>query len=513
MQKNIHHIARYFSLPDVDIEKLGNLSLENLRLNSQKVEPNDVFIAIKGANENGSNYISDAIKKGAQLILSESNTINIDSHVVNERTVYEFKIPNLVDKLSQFAETYYDVTSQNIQLVGITGTNGKTTISQLLSQWSDLIGQKSASIGTLGQGLYNHLSTTDNTTPSAIELSQCLASFKQDHANFVAMEVSSHALMQGRVSALHFDAAIFTNLSRDHLDYHGTIDEYEKAKWRLFSSDKNEQGVQSSTNKIINIDDVVGLKWANQLKNEDRLCIVSSNPNIDKQIFAEFTHYVSATNISFNQQGTMIEFDSNFGRGHIKSQLLGSFNVSNVLLSLATLLMLDYPLERLLRVSEKLSPVLGRMELFKSKHMATTIVDYAHTPDALNKALNALSEHNQGEIWVVFGCGGDRDKGKRPLMAQESEKKAAHIIITNDNPRTEDPKQIINDIMTGFTHKKPIIIADRAKAIEYAIKNANKDDLILIAGKGHEDYQIIGHDKIDYSDREQVQKWMVSSND
>lgn len=376
-----------------------------------------------------------------------------------------------------------------MRLVGVTGTNGKTTTTQLLAQWSQLLGETSAVMGTVGNGLLGKVIPTENTTGSAVDVQHVLAGLVEQGATFGAMEVSSHGLVQHRVAALKFAASVFTNLSRDHLDYHGDMEHYEAAKWLLYSTHHCGQA-------IVNADDEVGRRWLAKLPDAVAVSMEDHiNPNCHGR-------WLKAIDVDYHDSGATIRFASSWGDGEIESRLMGAFNVSNLLLALATLLALGYPLADLLKTATQLQPVCGRMEVFSAPGKTTVVVDYAHTPDALEKALQAARLHCTGKLWCVFGCGGDRDKGKRPLMGAIAEQFADVVVVTDDNPRTEEPRAIINDILAGMLDAgQAKVMEGRAEAVTSAIMQAKENDVVLVAGKGHEDYQIVGAHRLDYSDR------------
>ncbi|MDG6326487.1 UDP-N-acetylmuramoyl-L-alanyl-D-glutamate--2,6-diaminopimelate ligase [Glaesserella parasuis] len=476
--------------------------LNKMTLDSRQVEKGDLFVALKGHQVDGRQFIEKAIEQGASLVLAEADddvqAVRFAEKFANS-TACVLEVPNLPKQLSAIAGAFYGNPSEKLTLVGITGTNGKTTTAQLFAQWRNLLGGKSAVMGTIGNGLYGQVQEAVNTTGSAVEIQRNLANFVELGADFCAMEVSSHGLAQYRAEALAFDLAIFTNLSRDHLDYHNTMEEYALAKYRLF-------GELSSKQQVINADDEIGREWLAKLP---EAVAVST----DSQFQPQQTRWVKAKAVQFTLQGATIEFESSWGNGEIKSRLIGAFNVSNLLTAFAGLLALGYDLQKLVETAPLLNGVCGRMECLISEENAEespmVIVDYAHTPDALEKALDAARLHCEGELWCVFGCGGDRDTGKRPLMARIAEQLADRVIVTDDNPRTEDPDVIFNDIMKGFRKPKAVqSMHIRQYAIEQAIAQAEPKDVILIAGKGHEDYQIIGTKKYHFSDQEWARKFL-----
>lgn len=508
---NTKQLIEYFSA-QMPVSERGKVlpfeyeDINQLVLDSRQVKKKTLFVALKGANYDGREFIPKAIESGAVAILAETDDMGKNGIITclfaNNKKIPQITVYKLAEKLSEFAGEFYGEPSKEMLVVGVTGTNGKTTVTQLIAQWADLINEKSAVLGTIGNGELGKLTPAINTTPSAVDTQGYLANFLSKKVKLVAMEVSSHGLALGRVKGVDFAATVFTNLSRDHLDFHRTMTKYEQAKWSLFSPLANKLAVKSSGKKIINYDDKVGKRWID--KSDDAI-IVSTLPKNLKTIRQLGKPYVGVHKIVYHNKGTSIYFDSSFGRGELESRLFGEFNVSNLLLAFCTLLALGFPFYVLVNTAYHLQPVIGRMEIFKEKNKPTVIVDYAHTPDALDKALSAAKEHCTGALWVIFGCGGDRDKGKRPLMAKVAHSYSSHIIITNDNPRTEDAKMIINDIMAGFSETKSIkVIQDRKKAIQWAVNHGDENDIILVAGKGHEEYQIIGQKKYRYSDRKVV---------
>lgn len=465
------------------------ISLREMTLDSRKAAAGDLFIAIKGHQSDGRHYIPQAIAQGVGAVIAEAQGEAEEGETRFVHGVPVIYLNDLNNRLSALAGEFYDQPSAKMKLVGVTGTNGKTTTTQLIAQWAQGLGETSAVMGTVGNGLLGQVSPTENTTGSAVDIQLELTQLLNKKATLTAMEVSSHGLVQGRVAALQFEAAVFTNLSRDHLDYHGDMENYEAAKWLLFSTHQTK-------NQIINADDDVGLKWLQRLP---QACVVT----MENRIPANWQGpWLKATEVEYHDKGATIHFDSSWGKGTFESPLMGAFNVSNLLVAMATLLMMDYPLEQLLASTSSLSPVCGRMEVFSAPNKPTVVVDYAHTPDALEKALAAARLHCKGKLWCVFGCGGDRDKGKRPLMGAAAEEWADKIVITDDNPRSEDPIDIINDIMAGLLDSsRALAIPGRPEAVTNTILQASPDDVIVLAGKGHEDYQIIGNRKLDYSDR------------
>ena len=465
------------------------VALKEMILDSRIAAAGDLFVAIAGHNSDGRDFIPQAIAQGVAAVIAEAEGKSASGTVTILHGVPVIYLENVSVVLSQLAGRFYAEPGAALRLVGVTGTNGKTTTTQLLAQWSQLLGETSAVMGTVGNGLLNHVVPAENTTGSAVQVQQILRDLLKQGATFAAMEVSSHGLVQHRVAALPFAAAAFTNLSRDHLDYHGDMENYEQAKWQLFSTHQSGQ-------KIINADDDVGLRWLAKLP--DAVAVSME----DKIPAGRAGQWLLARSVNYHDRGASINIDSSWGEGLIESPLMGAFNVSNLLVALATLLSLGYPLQELLATASQLQPVCGRMEVFSAPGKPTVVVDYAHTPDALEKALAAARLHCKGQLWCVFGCGGDRDKGKRPLMGSVAEQYADRLVVTDDNPRSEEPRAIVADILAGLLDAgRAQAIHGRTEAVTSAIMQAKPDDVVLIAGKGHEDYQIVGNQRLDYSDR------------
>ncbi|MEH0832065.1 UDP-N-acetylmuramoyl-L-alanyl-D-glutamate--2,6-diaminopimelate ligase [Pectobacterium cacticida] len=464
-------------------------ALREMTLDSRVAAAGDLFVAVVGHETDGRRYIPQAIAQGVAAIVADAEGEAADGTIREIHGVPVVYLDKLNQRLSALAGRFYQQPAEKLQLIGVTGTNGKTTTTQLLAQWSQALGETSAVMGTVGNGLLGQAVPTKNTTGSAIDVQRALSQLVDQGATFAAMEVSSHGLIQHRVAALPFAAAVFTNLSRDHLDYHGNMESYEAAKWALFADHRVGQ-------MIINADDEVGLRWLATLP--DAVAVTMENNLVP----GRRGRWLKATQINYHDNGASIVFDSSWGRGEIESRLMGAFNVSNMLLALATLLSLGYPLDKLVVTAAQLQPVCGRMEVFQAAGKPTVVVDYAHTPDALEKALEAVRLHCQGKLWCVFGCGGDRDTGKRPLMGGIAEQLADRVIVTDDNPRSETPQAIVADILSGLLDAGRVqVIHGRAEAVTSAILQAQENDVVLIAGKGHEDYQLVGHERLDYSDR------------
>ncbi|MFP3019228.1 MAG: UDP-N-acetylmuramoyl-L-alanyl-D-glutamate--2,6-diaminopimelate ligase [Arsenophonus sp.] len=464
--------------------------LQEMKIDSRKIVTGDLFLAVNGHQTDGRKYISQAITQGGvAAIIAEAERETESGTIRYIHDVPVIYINDLNNQLSLLAGEFYQHPASNLRLIGVTGTNGKTTTSQLISQWAKELGEVTAIMGTVGNGILGEVIPSKNTTLSAVDLQNELHLLVDKQVSLVAMEVSSHGLVQGRVAAIPFSAVVFTNLSRDHLDYHGDMKNYAEAKWLLFSTHK-------SNKQIINVDDDTGLQWIKKLP---EACAVSMENRIP-------TNWQGVSmlvkKVDYHDRGATIHFNSTWGKGSLESPLLGDFNVKNVMLAMSTLLMVGFLFDDVVKSSNVLQPVCGRMEVFTSPGRPIVIVDYAHNPDAIKKALIATRFHCRGKLWCVFGCGGDRDKGKRALMGSLAEQYADFVIITDDNPRNEESEIIINDILSGFLNpERATSIIGRIKAITSAIMQTNSDDVVLILGKGHEDFQIIGNHHFDYSDR------------
>jgi UDP-N-acetylmuramoyl-L-alanyl-D-glutamate--2,6-diaminopimelate ligase len=465
----------------------ASLAVSHLRLDSRAVRPRDAFVALQGHVQNGEQFISNAVQQGAICVLVDAtSTVQLDS-------VPLIKVPELKQNIAAIASDFYQQPSEKLSVIGVTGTNGKSTTTTMIANLAQLCGAPSAVIGTLGYGQPERLTPLANTTPSNVALQRILAELASNN-ELVAMEVSSHGLVQGRLNNTDFNVGVFTNLSRDHLDYHGDMTQYAQAKLKLFTEHKPEFSV-------LNADDEVAQQWLQQYE-FDGLVVYGQKPSSHN-----FNHYVWFDEVHFDAKGICAKIISSWGEGELHVPLYGLFNLYNIAAALATLLTQGYAFAHLLEAVGQLQPVAGRMQAFNAPNLPTCIVDYAHTPEALELALQALQQHVPGNVVCVFGCGGDRDKGKRPLMAQAAEQNANKLVITSDNPRSEDPQTIIDDVKAGLSNPEYAVCQiDRADAIRYAIEHAPKNGVVLIAGKGHEDYQIIGDKRLPFCDRQWVEK-------
>lgn len=460
--------------------------IRELTLDSRKVRPGDLFLAVPGLQQDGRTHIADAIARGASAVAYESAGADVPD--ANGAELVPTK--NLAAQLSAIAGRFYGEPSRALRLIGVTGTNGKTSVSQLVAQALDKLGERCGIVGTLGTGFHESLQSGRHTTPDPVAVQATLADLKNAGARALAMEVSSHGLDQGRVAALDFDVAVFTNLSRDHLDYHGSMEAYGAAKARLFTWPELRC-------RVINLDDAFGRELAKQ-PHASRLISYS---------LEDRAAYLYCRETTFDDHGVRAHLVTPQGEGYLSSPLLGRFNLSNLLAVVGALLGLNYGLDEILRVLPSLQGPVGRMQRFGGGKLPLVVVDYAHTPDALEQVLKALRPHAAGRLLCLFGCGGDRDSGKRPLMAEVAERLADAVLVTDDNPRTEDPQRIVADIRTGFAKPEQVeFVHGRGQAIAKAISEAAAADVILLAGKGHEDYQEIAGVRHAFSDLDETSK-------
>jgi UDP-N-acetylmuramoyl-L-alanyl-D-glutamate--2,6-diaminopimelate ligase len=506
------------------------LMVSDVTLDSRAVKPGSLFLACRGMKHHGLDFAESVIAKGARAVLYES-AADADGSAEQAAAmaaarapgVFFGSVPELSQHVGTIADRFFGSPSQSLDIAGITGTNGKTTCAYLLSQALTHSGTPTGYIGTIGYGLPSSLTSTVHTTADAVTVHRQLAELRQLGAECVAMEVSSHALDQGRVNAVRFHTAVFTNLTRDHLDYHGTMEKYGAAKALLFTS----SGLVA---RIINVDDDFGAQLAARPSGARLVVTTRREP-------ATLAEFVRATRVRAESTGLEIEIESSWGVGRVAVPLIGDFNVENVLTVLATLLTWGVPLADAANALARCRPPSGRLELFGGQGVQPlAVVDYAHTPDALSKALRAARMHCRGKLHVVFGAGGDRDPGKRPLMGTIAAELADSIVVTDDNPRTEDPRRIVADICAGLravtkspgsssindsgiqrmgAPAMPVVVRatsvrvehDRRKAIVSTLQSATPDDVVLVAGKGHENYQIYGAEHRPFSDQAVIREY------
>ncbi len=461
-----------------------SVPITGLTEDSGQVEPGMAFFALTGAKKHGLDFALEAQAKGALAIIYEP----AGGHVPEGVTVPAIPIPGLRDKLGDIASRFYGNPSRAMEITGVTGTNGKTSCSFFLAQ----VLEDCAVMGTLGWGPLDRLEPTHHTTPPALALQYRLFALKQQSIKAAVMEVSSHALDQGRINGVKVDRALWTNLSRDHLDYHGTLENYLAAKQKLLFA-------PGLTVAIINADDRAFSAFPRLMPKGVELWGFSLAGKA-----ASFP-VVRAEEVVFAPSGFRFRAVVGAERAWVSVPLFGEFNLANILAVLAVLRSQGVPLAEGARRVRNIQPVPGRMECFKGECMPQVVVDYAHTPAALAAALKSLKRHCRGQRWLVFGCGGERDRGKRPEMGAIAAQLADHVIVTDDNPRGEDGARIIADIVAGMP-SSPLIIRDRAEAITRATAQAGPEDVILVAGKGHEDYQEVNGQRLPFSDRSLVQK-------
>lgn len=448
--------------------------LKAMRLDSRQVQPGDLFMAVPGDLTDGREYLQQAISQGAAAAIVEAS----GWRDYTAMSVPLLAVPDLKSHLADIASYFYKNPSNNLRVIGITGTNGKTSTSNYIAQLFTAVGIECGIMGTLGNGLLGHLIPSPLTTSDCCTLQNQLFEFSQQQAKFVAMEVSSIGLCDGRLLNTHIDTAVFTNLTQDHLDYHHTMDAYFSAKCKLFTE-------YAPKHCVINLDDPYSQRLLAIIPSTSRILTYSLlNPAADLYYADGVVHTL-------------------WGTGELVAKLIGKFNISNVLAALGCCAIQGFSMQTLLKAASNLKSVSGRMQtvLCENMHAPRVIVDYAHTPDALIKALQTLQEYKSQQLICIIGCGGDRDRSKRPLMLRAAIENSDRVIITQDNPRTEDPQQIVNDMLAGQDPAANIIVEmDRTTAIQHAIAAATEQDLILIAGKGHEDYQILGTKKLPFSD-------------
>ena len=455
-----------------------NQTFKSITADSRKVGPGALFLAYPGAISDGRNYIPQAIQAGAEAVIWDDNQFTWHA----DWSVKNLPIKDLKHQVGEIAAEFYHHPSSQFKMIGVTGTNGKTSVSQWISQCLALLGKKTAVLGTIGNGFLGAQTEAVNTTPDAILLQGMLADYAAQKAEAVVMEVSSHGLDQGRVNAVEFDVAVFTNLSRDHLDYHGNMENYAAAKQKLFMWD----GLQTS---IINADDAFGSELIATLKTQHKSCLSYGFEMAD----------ISASDLQLHDSGLSMTVKTPQGIALLSAPVLGRFNAYNVLSVLATLLALKVELSKAVSVIAQIKPVIGRMQQFGGGDLPLVVVDYAHTPDALEKVLMTLREQLQGQLICVFGCGGNRDSGKRPLMGGVASKLADKVMVTSDNPRNEAPEMIIAEVIHGLKAGYEVEV-NRELAINKAVQSARLGDIVLLAGKGHENYQEIAGVKYPFDD-------------
>jgi UDP-N-acetylmuramoyl-L-alanyl-D-glutamate--2,6-diaminopimelate ligase len=484
-------------LTDVD----STMMINAMTLDSRQVEQGGLFFSLAKHVDARMSYLQQSIEFGAAVVMSDAD-IELSSpeiELLEQADVAHYQLADLASHVSSLAARFYHQPSSKMTVIAITGTNGKTSVSHYIAQALSELDYKPAVIGTLGVGQLGKLISTGMTTPDPVSLQATLANFVEQGVTHVVMEASSHALAQDRLSSVDIDIAVFTNLSRDHLEYHHDMVNYGLAKQRLFE-------FTSLQSVIINQADSFGQKL---------LEFVAARP-VTVISYGHELADLNATHVDCDLSGISCEL--NYAEQHttVATQLLGRFNIDNLLASIAALLSIGISFEKACDAVQNLTAVDGRMQSVHKEGKPHVVIDFAHTPDALSKVLSSLRQHVAGNshLWCVFGCGGDRDKGKRPLMGKVAEQQADKIVLTADNPRSEDNRAIVDDILAGIVNPEPIHIEhDRAIAIAYAVDHAGSDDVVLVAGKGHEDYQEILGVKKPFSDIQAVLRSLAAAND
>lgn len=460
-----------------------NINISKIESDSRKVTKGDMFIAIKGFTVDGHDYIYEAIQNGASCVVLEKDI------GIRNNSVTVIKVHDTLDALARFSSTFYGEPSKKLRLIGVTGTNGKTSITYLIKRIFEEDGRRTAVIGTLGSVIDNELIKNSNTTPESLTIQRYLRKIVDSNIDYCAMEVSSHALDLKRVEYVDFDIGIFTNLTEDHLDYHLNMENYYRSKLKLFNMTKKYN--------IINIDDAYGSRLLEDIENNVPIITYGTSTNCN----------VYATDIVCHTKGVDFTLNTTKGSIPIKMKLLGKFNVYNALAAISCGIVSGIDLITIKRGIESVSGIKGRFETVPIEDRDfSVIIDYAHTPDGLEKVLSTIKQFAEGRIVVVFGAGGNRDRKKRSIMGEVVAKYADLCIVTSDNPRFEDPELIIQDVLVGVKrgNAEYVAITDRREAIKYALENAKPKDIILLAGKGHETYTIIRDKVIPFDERKIV---------
>ena len=464
-------------------EAMPDVVINGLTLDSRRIEPGQAFVAVSGGNTHGMDYARQAEARGSLIVIHDGLA------AVPDLNIPAIAVPGLEQKLSSLGARFFHHPSDQLTVAGVTGTNGKTSTAHFIAQaWQRSSGDAGL-IGTIGFGPMGALRPASMTTPDPISLQGMLADCIESDVEKVAMEVSSHALDQGRCDDVAFDAAVFTNLSRDHLDYHGTMEAYAAAKRRLFIDCHPRFA-------IVNQDDAFGKSLIGEIRNGTEVLSYGTNGSSE----------LRGAVLTMDSLGMTLRLASPWGQGEVRSGLLGAFNLSNLLAAAGTLALLGMPWDRVLHQLEIMHPVPGRMHcLGGERNQPVVVVDYAHTPDALSQALTALRSHLHGRLVCVFGCGGERDAGKRPMMARAAEALADRIVLTSDNPRGEEPAAIFRDMLSGLDRPAAAqVVEDRGTAIRHAVLGSGEGDIVLIAGKGHEAWQESKGLKVPFSDEAAV---------
>ncbi len=458
-------------------DDMAAIPVSGIALDSRRVQPGDVFVALAGHQSDGRDYIDAAVAKGAAAIIAQAPCD------VSRWRLPVIVVDQLAEQVSAIAGRFYQHPSHAMTVIGVTGTNGKSSVTHYIAQMLESLSQPCGVIGTLGSGRVNQLAGAVNTTPDAINVQSTLRQWRDAGAKWAAMEVSSHGLSQHRVAALNFSTAVFTNLTQDHLDYHGTMAAYGAAKARLFTM----AGLQHA---VLNADDAFSESIGAQLSESVEVVSFGLSESAD----------VTPVSIVYEASGIQAEIHTPWGVIALATTLCGVVNLKNILAAVAVLGVEGFSVDQIQNSLASLRPVPGRLEQLSPVDGVQVVIDYAHTPDALAQVLGSLRPHCDGVLWCVFGCGGDRDRSKRPLMAQAAESHADKLVITSDNPRNEAPAAIAEDVIAGIGAADYTVELDRQRAIEYVIDAASAGDLVVIAGKGHEDYQELQGKRLPFSD-------------
>ena len=485
-----------------DVSPQDDVVVTGLCISSRDLKPGEAFVALAGYRSHGLDYAQQAESSGASAIIWDPEECDDQTRMLAEmpRAIPVVAVKKLRVQLAELALRCFGDSSAEMFVVGVTGTDGKTSVSNFIAQALHRPPCCCGLMGTLGNGFPGALENATHTTADVISIHRGLAQMLHEGARQVVMEASSHGLHQGRLKGVRFDVAVLTNLGRDHLDYHGDIEIYRNEKRRLFQW-------PDLRHIVVNIDDDFGRELAGQYRG----CLpVWGYSTAAARPAVEVDFLLWAKSIEPRPQGSQIEVVTPHGEGEFLLPVLGRFNVSNALAALAVLLIAGLSLSESLQRLQELNTVTGRMEVFRAQGKPAVVVDYAHTPQALQAVLKSLRDHCQGELWCVFGCGGDRDRGKRPQMAEVAELEADHVIVTDDNPRHENPAHIVHDIMQGFKAPDRVrVIGERGMAIAQAITGAAANDFVLVAGKGHEDYQLRGDQRLAYNERDVVRQLLA----
>ncbi len=489
MHQNSKKISSIF--PDSIVVREGfDLEISGMSLDSRLIQPHYLFIAKTGYQQDGRQFIDDAIHKGASVVLSEG--LEQGAFYLHESGCPVYCCENLVSVLGELASRFYESNQKNVRLIGVTGTNGKTSICHFLAQALSACGFRVALLGTAGNGFLEQLEESALTTLDVVSVHQKIADLTQQGAQIICMEVSSHSLVQGRVSGLHFETAVFSNLSRDHLDFHESMEAYEASKALLFKH-------ESLKHAVLRLDEA-GERIVQSIANNIHLSTLGEQHQ-SCSLQLPSSKLADAIDIAFDYQGEQCRIENR--------HLFGQFNIENMLLSFLCMTQSGVSSKQACAALEQVKPVTGRLQKIElqavsASDMPQVLVDFAHTPEALEKVLQSVKAITRGKLILVFGCGGNRDKGKRPLMAKVAEQFSDCVFVTSDNPRNETQSEISQQIIVGFSEQflaNVFVEQDRALAIKQAIRLAGSNDVVLISGKGHEQYQLLGDKKIFFSDQ------------